>query len=492
MIKKLACFLLIFSGSGCGASLDSTPYPESSLAKKEPVTGVVYHLPATDLVVSVTYELLKCPDPKTGAESLDELVRLSDVAIEMQLVPERTENGTIVVDQPAGGWFQSIKNARLSLSKDGMLVSADFEASDKLRETLVTAVKLAASFGGVPQPFFSNQLLESVGATQTTSFNCSAETRRLVEARESIKKNIEDVVGKIPGMVAEDSPLGKARRKLLEEPSKSAKETLDAIDSYLAARQVSLQAANDKAKAIDKFRCRPELGKPSLFPNHQSGRKLLIQSPEKSVSWWCKPDELSDSRDAILAKWFILPKEFSGANGGSFRTALNNIVLVGGNDLCIIGNGPGCGTPAATAEKLEAYSGIYYRLPVHGIAEAVVGTLTVSNVSDWGVDYSKAVRVNQYQVDVAHLGRLARIPFKNGPFQDSLTSVKFHPNGAVDEIKYSSTRAIVPDVLGTVNDIRKAPGDAELEKLERETKLLEQRNKLLEQRKKNKELEGAE
>lgn len=286
--------------TGC-ASVTSIPY-----SPDERIDGILYKLPATEIVGIGTWRLTNCERVQLELEALE---------IAHRVVPDKDHRAWFIIDpDELHDLFTSVNPASIEL-RDGMLGEITYKATSELREIIKTGAGLAARIasGGIVG-------LENVPATTPA---CRPE---IVEA---LKGKGGAVASATARLQAAEKDFAEVERRFLTTPNENLKLAVDHVTAKLAGARAALAAASaDGLRLKAASTALPTRGDPAL-----------------AFSADLQP----------LETWFVPWGEGSGAD----KWLRGKVALTG--DI-VVTDDPG----GAADEPVETYPGIYYRVPVRG------------------------------------------------------------------------------------------------------------------------------
>lgn len=202
---------------GC-ASVTSKPYQAS-----EGVDGVLYKLPATELVATSTWQLVSCNPVR---------LQIEDIAVSYRIVADENIANWFVIDpDDLAGLFSSVDPARFELN-NGVISKVSFKATSEvgplIKESIGLATRLVAQTG------------KSLAQERTEDFRCTDAAQMDFDTAIRSKNDAVNAIKKAK----------KAREELetrfYRTPSPALKLAVDRADSELAAaisRQNTLSAS---------------------------------------------------------------------------------------------------------------------------------------------------------------------------------------------------------------------------------------------------------
>ena len=202
---------------GC-ASVTSKPYPASG-----GVDGVLYKLPATEIIAVSTWQIVRCNPVR---------LKIEDIEVSYRTVADETIDNWFMIDpDDLAGLFSSVDPARFELN-NGVISKVSFKATSEvgplIKESIGLAAKLAVSAG------------KSFVQEPSEDFKCTDDAQRDFDIAIQSKNNAGNAIKE--AKLARDG----LQKRFYEKPSPALKLAVDRADSELAAainRQNTLSAS---------------------------------------------------------------------------------------------------------------------------------------------------------------------------------------------------------------------------------------------------------
>lgn len=195
--------------SACSTEVKFVPINTS-----KPIEGVVYHLPATVMSFTPTYQLDEC-----GSQPR---IKIAALEVKEEVGADRRPEATYILNhQLLTDWLKMIESAKIELHPTGTLKSVTYKAQDKTREVIKEAfgaaksIALAAS-GLPPLP----RAMKSVAGV---SEYCNQATKDALTKKLALETKIEALKNKL------DGELG----GFASNPDAARSQTIDLIQNQL-------------------------------------------------------------------------------------------------------------------------------------------------------------------------------------------------------------------------------------------------------------------
>ncbi len=399
-----------------------TTLTATELTNAVPAKGIVYYLPETKLEVSITRTIKKCA-----------LGKMPTVAItakaEATVGPD--VNAKYVVDYERLQSGMKHSDLAFDLYDNGTLKGVNVSVTDKSGEVLKTLTKIgigiASIVGGSPLPVAE---APQPGTPAPAAFDCTAQ--------------VKDALAKLPNeLMLLESKTDELRRQ--QEVVEQAKTVTDPSSTTRLATELAqrsrLQNERDLlADNVESFQAILTKNQKKLVRPSTAIAYGLVGPDEKLFTDWFTTQPPKQVEESLTVKW----------------QAVTEI-------------GPG-GPP-------NDKDGLVYRQPVPGIFWLCSGGAAQDPcITADGLLAANVKKLFSSEVTLPQLGRLARLPLQNGPFQTQTLTATFSPDGALIKAGYinqSSFEKASQSALESLPSISKFLEDKKasgINDLERETK----------------------
>lgn len=401
---------------GCTTTLNAI-----KLEKPTPAKGIVYYLPETKLEVSITRTIKDCAinleTPKVGILAKAEAIVGADVNQKYVVDYETLQSGMKHTDLT----FDLYDNGTLK----GINVSITDKSGEVLKNLTQIGISIASMAGGVPLP------APAPGAAAAPpKLTCTADVKgalvklpqalTLLESKSDELKRQQEIVEQAKTVT---DPLSSTR--LAAELAKRSQ--LQSEHDLLANDVENLQAILTKTQ------------KKLVRPTDTMTKGRILPDP-KLIADWFNPQPSTEANELLAVKWQAV-SDFD------------------------------------SKKPDDAQEGLVYRQPVPGMFWLCGGGAAdgpcLTDSGDLATGVKKLFAGN---VTLPQLGRLARLPLKNGPFQTQTLAATFSPDGALTKASYinhSSLEKASQSALESLPSISKFLEDrrtAGIADLDRETK----------------------
>jgi hypothetical protein len=189
--KRPAALVLLVTLALCSCTTELT---FSRIDPTERIEGVVYHLPATVLVVEATYELVNCIG--------DKIFEISDVTIKTEVVPDVEKTSTYILNhKKLRAGLKVIDTAKIELHPNRILKKVTYTAKDETREAIKDAAGVATKIGllasGLPVPAKAGALAAMPVCNKATEE--ALERKIMLKGQiKSLTQSLNDELAKFP------------------------------------------------------------------------------------------------------------------------------------------------------------------------------------------------------------------------------------------------------------------------------------------------------
>lgn len=415
--KTLPVFLAATTSlMGCTTTLNATKLENSTPAK-----GIVYYLPETKLEISITRTIKDCSDnletPKVALLAKAEAITHADVSHKYVVDYETLQSGMKHTDLA----FDLYDNGTLK----GINVSITDKSGEVLKNLTKIGISIASMVGGVPLPSPAAGL-----AAAPPKLTC---TKLVKDALMELPKALTRLDSKSDELKRQQEVVGQA--KTVTDPLSSARLAAELAKRSQIESEYEL-LAND-VENLQNILTKTQ--KTLVRPTDREPKGLILPDP-KLLTDWFKAEPSEDTNKLLAVKW----------------QAVSDFNLYGVTD---------------------ATEGLVYRQPAPSqFWLCNGGTSSDSCLTPVGDLVAGVKKLFAADVTLPQLGRLARLPLKNGPFQTQTITATFSPDGALTKASYvnhSSFEKASQSVLDSLPSISKFLEDrrtAGIDDLDRETK----------------------
>lgn len=382
-----ACCALI----GC-ASVTSTPYQAS-----EGVDGILYKLPATEIIATSTWQVLKCNPVR---------LQIEDIEVSYRTVADENIDSWFVVDPDSlAGLFSSVDPARFELT-NGMISKVSFKATSEvgplIKESIGLAAKLAVEAG------------KALAQERSVDFKCTDDAQSAFDAAIQSKNAAGDAIKEAKR--ARDE----LEKRFYEKPSSALKLAVDRADSQLA-------------EAINR--------KNNLSASWPWIRITSIARPDTTRDAKPCPEE---SNKPVLC--FVFDPDVS-----PYKSRFTDLTKLEGA-VAVIGHMDAQDLPSVSSilPSANGYRGLYYKLPAwktvrisdkKEVCNRVVERMPMQHLGQLArVELSNGLFTNSgYEIAFDPSGGIATYSMTSSSIaKDAVTAIR----GAVDESDAAKLQAV--------------------------------------------------
>lgn len=459
--------------AGCTTGIVSNPL-SSSVAKVS--DGLTYHLRSSAIKLSATYRLTDCKTPTAQLEGLT----LSELTTK-----DGREGAVFTIDTKELAAGSKVFDTTISL-QDGFIKSVNYKATDKTGEIIKDIATLA-----VKLPIAASIMALTPGEFTDAGFACHPETALKVQRYQQHQTLITKAYGvldtlqlklakPVPDAVSDDVYIdglrklkeqiikvlitqgGVANNKDLADAYKKYVDLLDGVITNSQKAQLAKPTDAQKTELANAIKAVQELIATAQTAIDKLGADLLatfsstvtpdntgsLEFPKFDYTPALKWGEITDAGKLFKAGITLDVTDCKGNSGKS--------------PLCNSTTGVDC------ASKGKPYA-VYYRTPaLCKVTVRAAGT--------------KLAEIDNKEF--LQFGRLNRLTFKNGPFEDTEQSVTFDASGNVTEYKQSAKSSATDTALTSIAESADTLSQRKLEKLKAQKVIADAEKDLYESQKK--------
>lgn len=272
----------------------STEVKFAVIDTSKPIEGVVYHLPATEMSFTPTYQLDDCgSQPK---------IRIVALEVKEEVVADRRPKATYILNhQLLTDWLKMIESAKIELHPTGTLKSVTYKAQDKTREVIKEAfgaaksIALAAS-GLPPMP-------RTMAAVANVAEYCNTATKDALAKKLALETKIEALKDKL------DVELG----IFASNPDATRSQTIDLVQNQLD-KAIQRLAAIKSGQLQISFSVK-------FFPLENHLVSQVSPKPHIFFKWFDDKVIMSPSDVEMILKMNVT---LTKSNRGTFRSCPTN------------------------------------------------------------------------------------------------------------------------------------------------------------------------
>jgi len=391
-LTSASCALLL--AAGCTTSIKTTQLTDSATLK----TGVIYHVPQTELQYHISYRLTECTKKEVIVET-----KLS----KLEFVSVRDQSTAYVLNYKDLSSASKSTDFTVELYENGTLKSVNIEASDKTGEIIAGIAGVVGKIATANIPGNFPNALRKAGIRQDL---CNADINQAINIAPSLQNTLS----------TKKTLLDNAIKDL-----KSYREATGATDAGIDSRQATLDTA------ITAYRVAEEANSKNInlisfsevykrLDTHKDNveQKLLTYSlvpPSKNIEAWINSTVNQGVRDSLI-------KKVIAANSIAVTITPRDQYLSEQSNFSI-----------------TDVKGVVYRIPASSKVKVVLANGEV---------------LHDKSHDLAGIGYLAMVPFENGAFEENSISVALRDNGSIEKLVYktNSPAERIVDTLDKVAD----------------------------------------
>lgn len=385
-LGALCAAVLSVGLSGCAAAIASRSY-DPNVAQD----GIVYRLPATEVVVAATYELQECtPALKIG---------LVGVTLASRLTPSTDDADAFVIDPEALHTpLGSVGPARVEL-RNGMLASVGITTTSDVGALIGLAAKTASLVGsGTRTTVVANECSPRAIAARAAYTEAKNEQKRLEDALEA------------------------ADARFRTHPSENLQRLVTRLDAQIAAAQAGVRTIRDtQIRRTVQFVCTPVINR-SATP-----LRIGLQCTGAAPTWGQGP-HAAEAAEAALAPSSANFRAWttSEVTPERYQSLMSDVTV----SLALIAapapNGGFAQRPTARTRR----DGVFYRRPASGYLAIIPTNAAAASLA-----------IDPTPVSLPQFGQLSFLEMRGASVGGRSIAVAFDETGAIKTYEYTSTGA---------------------------------------------------